>query len=365
MKQIGIKIDKRYELFDEDEILEYPDDVVEEYDDEDFSDDVVGEEEELEEALKKKTIVRSGKKMKVKRSTKAGYTVRDGKEVRMSPAERRRRKKAQKKAAKKRKAKKSTMMRKRKISMKKRKNVRENNLIKKDGRLFIQEAGGSEAGKLEIHKTSLEDARAYGEAMAKKYGRDFDKELPNFDKNYILLQSLVKKGWTKRKDMPVIEPRDVKELQRRLEKGQIDVKAPYVSAKVQKNPFPEGLKGKKAEAFLKRGIKDGSKNDDIIKIKSLSVAVQDLKPIQKQVYLEKSLKNIMEFGAEGTAKFLVKGNTIASNDNYIIDGHHRFAQALMIDPSIKLGVFQIDMPIEELLKFSLAYGDAIGNKRNK
>ena len=78
-------------------------------------------------------------------------------------------------------------------------------IIKRNNKFILSEAGGSEAGKLEIDKTSLEDARAYGEKIAKEYNRDFDKELPNFDKNYNELQKKVKQGWTKRKDMPVIE----------------------------------------------------------------------------------------------------------------------------------------------------------------
>lgn len=74
----------------------------------------------LNEALKRKLIVRDGKRKYVKRSDKEGYTVKDGREVKMSQSERRKRKLSQRKGARKRKVKSKTASRKRKISMRKR-----------------------------------------------------------------------------------------------------------------------------------------------------------------------------------------------------------------------------------------------------
>ena len=37
---------------------------------------------------------------------------------------------------------------------------------------FISEAGGAEAGKLEIVRTDVETARKYAELEMKKYGKD-------------------------------------------------------------------------------------------------------------------------------------------------------------------------------------------------
>jgi len=88
---------------------------------------------------------------------------------------------------------------------------------------FISEAGGAEAGKLEIVRTDVENARKYAELEMKKYGRELDEEVPNFDKNYIFAQRLAKMGSTKRKDMPVINNKDVKLLQKRLKQGTIDI----------------------------------------------------------------------------------------------------------------------------------------------
>ena len=78
------------------------------------------DDEDLDEALKRKVIVRKGKRKVVKRSTRAGFTRRGGKEVRMKPVERRKRARSQKKASRKRRAKMKRAVKKRKRSLKKR-----------------------------------------------------------------------------------------------------------------------------------------------------------------------------------------------------------------------------------------------------
>jgi hypothetical protein len=55
---------------------------------------------------------------------------------------------------------------------------------------------------------------------------------------------------------------------------------------------------------------------------------------------------------------------IASEDGYIIDGHHRWLAGVLTDPDIKARVLTIDLPLKDLLPMSLAFSDAVGNKRN-
>ena len=76
------------------------------------------------EALKKKKVVRGGKKMILKKTDKKGYKVVAGKEVKMSAKEKMNRKKAAKKAAMKRKSGSAKAAKKRAISMKKRKGMK-------------------------------------------------------------------------------------------------------------------------------------------------------------------------------------------------------------------------------------------------
>ena len=76
--------------------------------------------EEIGEAIKKAFVVRGGKKVKKMISTKAGYKMKGGKEVKMSASERLKRKKGAKKGAIKAKGKKAGAARKRAKSIKKR-----------------------------------------------------------------------------------------------------------------------------------------------------------------------------------------------------------------------------------------------------
>ncbi|MCK9574524.1 MAG: hypothetical protein WC979_01320 [Candidatus Pacearchaeota archaeon] len=223
------------------------------------------------------------------------------------------------------------------------------------------EAGGQEAGKLELVHTTLKSALAYANSI----GWDPYKEIPDFDKNYKYAQDLAKLGFTQRKDMPVITDADVKMLQYRLSKGFVDVHAPFRGNNASaEDAFPEGLQGKMADEWLKNGLNDGSASDDKIKVQMKKVKVGDLKPIQQQIYFDKSIEGIAKFGADKSAEFYKKTFFITSSDNYIIDGHHRFLGACIIDPNMIVGALQIDLPIEKLLPMTKAYGDAIGNARN-
>jgi len=228
-------------------------------------------------------------------------------------------------------------------------------------REYLIEVGGQSAGKMEIVKTKLYDARIYAED---RFTKKLDDELPNFDKNYLFAQKAATLGKTRRKDMPVIETEDVKLLQSRLFKGEIDI----INRKGKMiDEFPEGLSGKQAQYFLKNGLPmfdESEKNDDIVNTSMRKVKIKDLKPIQKQIYFDISLNATNDFGVKGTIDFLKSSIFIASSDNFIIDGHHRFLSGILIDPNMSVKVFTIDLPIRVLLPLTLAYGDAIGNKRN-
>ena len=234
--------------------------------------------------------------------------------------------------------------------------------------LKILEAGEA-AGKLEIIKTPLPKAKEFAEKAMRESDRDLEKELPDFDVNYEKAKKLANLGKTQRKDMPVIEIADVQAMQKKLTSGSIDISAPYSddTKKNNNNPFPEGLDGKRAERWMKDGLKlyDGDAKDDIVKSKMEMVEVGKIKPIQKQVYFDKALVATAEFGSKGTRKFLENDSIlILSSDGYLADGHHRLLSAMIIDPKMKVKCIVIDLPMKVMLKLLLSYSDAIGNKRN-
>lgn len=175
----------------------------------------------------------------------------------------------------------------------------------------------NEEVKLELLKTPTDQAYQYAKSKI-----DVDELIPDFQKNYKLAQTLAKKGHTKRKDMPVIGSKDL-----------------------------DGYK-----KFLKE------KN---IKFTETKISVKDLNPIQSQIYFNKSMGSIVEFGIDKTEDFLDTKTTIVSSDNFIIDGHHRYLTALLISPSFKFNCIKVGLPLKELLKISLEYADSIGNQRNE
>ena len=71
-----------------------------------------------------------------------------------------------------------------------------------------------------------------------------------------------------------------------------------------------------------------------------------------------------KFGIESSKQFLASTVLVISSDYRIIDGHHRFLSALILNPDMKLKCLEVDLPIKTLLPLARAYGDAKGNKRN-
>ena len=235
--------------------------------------------------------------------------------------------------------------------------------------ILAEVKGGAEAGKLEVLSTSLNVARSFAEKKFSANGFDLDKELPNFDKNYTLAQRQAKLGFAKRKDMPVIDNRDVNLLQKRLSSGSIDISKPFAKNDLPDDPYPQGLDKETGKVWVRSGLAkaDGDPKDDIVKVSNEKIAVGNLKPIQAQIYFDKSIKKISRDGVASSRNFLTSkfNNFIVSKDNRIIDGHHRFLTTVLIDPKIKVNCLKIDLPIRELLPLTLAYTDAIGNIRNK
>lgn len=228
--------------------------------------------------------------------------------------------------------------------------------------LLYEGVGGEAPGKLEMDKISYEDALKFC------HDRDFDveNEIPDFKKNFMLAKSIIEIGNTKRKDMPVIDTDDVKKFQKRLEDGTLDINKPLAKDPLtKKNPFPTGLSGLKAKKWLSLGLKDGSLKDDMISVSIEKVPLKKLKPIQKQVYFDKSMSATIENGVAGSINFVTtKSFFILSSNDFIIDGHHRMLSGLLINPSASIFGLKIDLPIKKLLPLATSYGDAIGNKRN-
>ena len=174
----------------------------------------------------------------------------------------------------------------------------------------------------ELVKTSLKGAIKYATNKFKKYGKELYDIIPDFDAHYEFAQTHASGGHTLRKDMPVIT---------------------------------SAVMGK-----YKQYIEDLGHHAKFGKVE-----VGSLHPVQKQIYISKSIDSIAENGLKKTLKFLQDKITVISKDRYLIDGHHRMLSAMLINPKMKINALIIDMPIKDLLETSLHFSDNIANNTRK
>tara|TARA_Y100000389_G_scaffold197108_1_gene231080 strand:+ start:2235 stop:3185 length:951 start_codon:yes stop_codon:yes gene_type:complete len=132
-----------------------------------------------------------------------------------------------------------------------------------------------------------------------------------------------------------------------------EMKADQVDLEKFPNPLPPTAK----KDFLKKGLKDGDKLDDIVKTYNASISVKDLKPSQSAIYLGKSLGLAIN-GVEGGDL-----GAVISQDNHILDGHHRYAATTLNNPKAKVNGVQASLDIADLIPVLRAAGDAMDNQR--
>lgn len=216
------------------------------------------------------------------------------------------------------------------------------------------------AFSMNVTNTPLAKARAYAEKEFAAAGMKFGEELPEFDTNYKLLQKKCKSALdVPRIDMPVIEPEDMKKFQSNLAKGAVDVFAPYAKGRMY---FPKTVSAKEGKEWIKLGFGDGDYYDDRVKGRWTTIEVRKLKPTQSQIWMENMIPKMIKFGVPGLGSSILKATVIVSKDGYILDGHHRFGQAMLVDPNLALNALFIPLDIELLLKVGKSYGESIGNK---
>ena len=174
-------------------------------------------------------------------------------------------------------------------------------------------------------------------------------------------------------EMPHVKPKqDMKDLKVRLKKGMLDVKPPFApdgASEPSSEDLPLGLdkhpQGSRNK-WLSKGLQDKNKTDDsAVTLGQVSIDVNKAFPTQKQVYLDKSMWNILNFGP------LDQGGTIAYNGiaikdgekGYILDGHHRWSSAFIAGgPSAKIKVQGLQgLDIATAIAALRSYGNARGN----
>ncbi|MHC4400520.1 MAG: DUF3560 domain-containing protein [Planctomycetota bacterium] len=109
---------------------------------------------------------------------------------------------------------------------------------------------------------------------------------------------------------------------------------------IPREDMPQLPKGPMAE-FLKHWRESG------VKVEHDTMHVGDLRATQRDILAQKVV---------GMARSAVDGNfpaikapVVVSNDNYILDGHHRWAALMVLHPDNVMAVTRVDAPIQALL----------------
>jgi hypothetical protein len=176
--------------------------------------------------------------------------------------------------------------------------------------------------KLEIIKTPLLDAKKQG----LMYLPELYDMFPKFDENYLRVRTILQQhGKTKRQQMPVIMRKDYDKFRE------------YLSS--------HGVKSELVE-----------------------ISASKLKPMQRQVYLTKTLMNIKKHGFSAFKTWLraKTHHLLVSSDNFLIDGHHRWSSTMIWKPKLKVSCIKANIPKKELLALALHFSDKIvKNTRNE
>lgn len=134
-----------------------------------------------------------------------------------------------------------------------------------------------------------------------------------------------------------------------------------------KGPIPLSKIPKDAAmAAIDAGHDDNDQKDDTAKFKKTSIPAAKLRGSQTEIIPEKAV-------GLAIGMILKKGDfkqiggdlgAIASNDNYIMDGHHRWAATMLADPKANVDVTFIDLPAQKLVSVLNVITAAKGRKGN-
>jgi hypothetical protein len=111
-----------------------------------------------------------------------------------------------------------------------------------------------------------------------------------------------------------------------------------------------------ALAFLTKGLEDAEPDDDLIAVNpNAPINIGDMIPTQNNMQVGKVLAFALSGGFDGQEL----GGYI-TRDNEILDGHHRWAGTMIVDPGASILGHQIMAPAQFILPVLRALGNALG-----
>jgi hypothetical protein len=219
----------------------------------------------------------------------------------------------------------------------------------------------ADSWSLNAATTPVDEARRYAKQKLGQAGIHLDEAFSDFERNYLLLQDKLDKALDfPRHKMPVIEPDQIDEFQEDLRAGHVDIFKPWAEGHLV---TPDGFSSRdEIEEWVTLGVQDGKMKDDVVNAKLTSKPCRALFPTQDQIWFDKLIQNVVDFGIVDSSSPVLDMTIIVSEDNYVLDGHHRWSGALLGDPSLSMDVLDVPMGINRLVEISRTYGFALGNE---
>lgn len=187
-------------------------------------------------------------------------------------------------------------------------------------------SGGQSPGSIELlqepFSRMVADSYEMAQTAFRESGTSVDVVMPRFYRDLARARLTAKLGTHRRVDMPVIDEGDLEPLK---------------------------------VALTERGF------DDICD--ECFVTPAGITPTQCQIYVDKSIGSTARNGAEATLDFITSNHFVVDKNFRLIDGHHRWLSAYMLDKSRAFPAYKIRYGIEELMSMLLDFSDS-RNERN-
>lgn len=104
---------------------------------------------------------------------------------------------------------------------------------------------------------------------------------------------------------------------------------------------------------------------DGVTLKFGAMRAKEMRPLQRQIYVDKSVRALAEHGVSSSMKYIASTHIIVSSDSHIIDGHHRWLSAMLTEPDAHVPFIMASGSADAMLKEFIAFSDAEGKSRNQ
>ena len=157
----------------------------------------------------------------------------------------------------------------------------------------------------------------------------------------------------------ILEAREIETLSNKQRKKELERWLKHKNYEDYVNTLNQMLEDPKAKALLEDGF-GGDLGDTKLTFSVKNIPVSQLMPTQKEIDLDKSLKyaltNERSFKRTFSNPIEINKPIVTFRQNYVIDGHHTWLQAITLNPNGKILSFNYDGDISPIQMLKAVQG---------